>query len=349
MSKKITLILGAGASKPYGFPTGMELRNLLMKLDPQYLQKLHELNLSFLMTAPHPSRLPPEDELRKIKHDHETLERIGNRIGISRLGTSTNQNNVQSDFASVFKFSGTASIDTFLSHRSDYAAIGKKAIASAILDYESKSTLEEWDWYGLLWSKIRNFIEIQDGQVTLNPIPLDIITFNYDRSLEYFLWNALQSTYKCDKDQTFRLISGIKIIHFYGSLGPIYGENAITYGCANVDDAAKNIKVIPYERTGQLEQELNGDQIKAVELIHRSDNIIVYMGFGFDDQNCNLLKLDVLPKTSTIYGTTLGLTPFEKIQVGRKYFNIEGPGNIHNFSDENYGCIELIRNKPIFT
>ncbi len=349
MSKKITLILGAGASKPYGFPVGIDLRNLLMKLDPQYLQELHELNSNFFMTTPHPLRLPPEDELRKIKRNHEMLERIGSRIGLSRLGAPAHQDNVQADFAKVFKFSGTASIDAFLSHRSDYAEIGKKAIASAILDFENKSTLEEWDWYGLLWSKIRSYIEIQDAQVTLQPISIDIITFNYDRSLEYFLWNALQSTYRCPEDQAFELISGINIIHFYGSLGPIYGENAIPYGGANVDDAAKNIKVIPYERTGQLAQELNSDQTKALELIHRPENVIVYMGFGFDDQNSNLLKLDALPKTCLIHGTTFGLTPFEKRHVGRKYFNIESPGMIDQFIGENYGCMELIRNKPIFS
>ena len=346
MSKKITFILGAGASRPYGFPTGMELRNLLIKLDREDLQRLHTFVINSFATAPHPLRLPPDDELRKIKHELETLERIGNRIGLTR--SSDSPANQQSDFANVFKFSGIASIDAFLSHRDDYAEIGKKAIASSILDFENKSTLEEWDWYGLLWSKIKNYIEIQNDQITLKPMPIDIVTFNYDRSLEYFLWKAMQSTFRCSQERALALVSEMNIIHFYGSLGPIYGENAVPYGGENVNDAAKNIKVIPYERSGHAKAELSEDQAKSLGLIHGLNKSIVYMGFGFDEQNCNLLKLDSLPKTHSIYGTTFGLTPFEKILVGRKYFNIEGPRMFDQFTSENYGCMELIRNKPIF-
>ena len=179
-------------------------------------------------------------------------------------------------------------------------------------------------------------------------MPINIVTFNYDRSLEYFLWNAIQSTFRCPKDHAFALISEMNIIHFYGSLGPIYGENAIPYGGENVNDAAKNIKVIPHEKSDHATAELSEDQTKSLGFIHEHNKTIVYMDFGFDEQNCNLLKLHSLPKSHSIYGTTFGLTPFEKIQVGRKYFNIEGSRMFDQFTSENYGCMELIRNKPIF-
>jgi hypothetical protein len=347
MSQKITFILGAGSSKPYGFPTGIELRNLLMKLDPENLKLQHELISNSPSTLDHPLKLLPEDQLRQMQYDFKILERIGKQIGLTHT-TTLDKTNPHCDFAKVFKYSGTASIDTFLSHRSDYAEIGKKAIASTILDYEKNSALDKWDWYGLLWSKIKNYIEFQGDRLILKPIPLHIVTFNYDRSLEYFLWKAIQNTFRTSEDQAFNLMSEINIIHFYGSLGPLNGQDAIPYGSNNSNDAAKYINVIPYERSSQNAQKLNPDQEKALDLIHKTADVLVYMGFGFDEQNCKLLKLACLNETITIHGTTLGLTPFEKRQFARKYFNIKGQNGIVEFTMENYGCMELIRNKPIF-
>ncbi len=82
------------------------------------------------------------------------------------------------------------SIDAFLEFRNDYAEIGRRAIADALIRYERDDLLWPDDrhgtidnWYAYLFNKLVKGIRFE----AFNSLPISFVTFNYDRSLSYFL------------------------------------------------------------------------------------------------------------------------------------------------------------------
>src|SRR5438094_371000 len=150
LTKKTVLVLGAGASKPFRFPTGIELSEQLVS----YLRPGHEA-YNNLVTAGY--------------SEHQIVE-----------------------FRDSFYLSGKNSVDAFLEHRSDYMQIGKAATAAVLIPYENESVLFRYDegWLRYLYNHLNtSFEDFGENQ-------LSIITFNYDRTVEHFLFTALKNIYR---------------------------------------------------------------------------------------------------------------------------------------------------------
>lgn len=75
----------------------------------------------------------------------------------------------------------------------------------------------------------------------------------------------------------------------------------------------------------------------------RKANRIYFLGFGFADENMNLLGLpNVLRKEHRIYGTTIDKTPHEIRNIQAKYMSGRGIDSSHfNFEDKD--CLALLR------
>ncbi len=176
--RKLLMILGAGASKPYGFPTGKEL-----------LKQVQNTRL--------------ETEFENI-----SLE----------LGVYDSQFKA---FNNDLMLSGMPSIDAFLENNSQYIKVGKIVIAYFLIRYEDYANLYnlsiEDNWYQYLIDKmLRNypFSAIEANQVSF-------ITYNYDRSLEFYLYNAFKrSNSSITDEQSFVKLSNFPVVHLHGSLGP---------------------------------------------------------------------------------------------------------------------------------
>jgi|FLOH01.1.fsa_nt_gi hypothetical protein len=115
------------------------------------------------------------------------------------------------------------SIDFFLSLHKEYADLGKEKIAQRILNHQRSSlTSRNFDesWYRYLLTEILRGCE--DGkQKNLTNNKLTIITFNYDVSLEYFLYSRLKHMKYFEnhkKEMNDFLESNLEIIHVYGSV-----------------------------------------------------------------------------------------------------------------------------------
>ena len=66
---------------------------------------------------------------------------------------------------------------------------------------------------------------LSDERVSSNEFSehaLSIITFNYDRSLEEYLYRVLGALYNRDAEE---LVQGLSIIHVHGDLGPLDWES----------------------------------------------------------------------------------------------------------------------------
>lgn len=191
-------------------------------------------------------------------------------------------------FIEQFRYSQMESIDAFLARRPEFAEIGKRVIAAILLDKEDKNLIHAPDdsdgWYRYFFNKITS-----EKWEELDFSRISIVTFNYDRSLEFYLANAMMASYGqsfqacCDK------LNELKIIHVYGMLG---GTNPLSadyfpYGeklnKEKIHIAASKLKVIPEGR--QDDENL----ILARKELASADNI-GFLGFGFDQ--INLQRID---------------------------------------------------------
>jgi len=152
IDKKTVLVLGAGASNPYGFPTGPSLVDAMCK------------GLGHAQ--------PIMQALAYAKFDGQTIAEFHGRLCKSSFN----------------------SIDRFLFRNTQFLEMGKAAIAAALIPYESVGTLSEINdanrddrWYEYFFQQI-------DAQWDrLQPGILAILTYNYDRSFEYFLYRSFRN------------------------------------------------------------------------------------------------------------------------------------------------------------
>lgn len=283
-----TLILGAGTSMAYGYPSGRELVDLIR-------ERFSQLDS--------PTRL-----------DRELLSDLTDRRPLS--------------------------IDSFLRDFEKYDGIVKTVIVDILLDREKPNVERKTpDLYGHIFESIPRdrFGEYK------------IITFNYDRSLEYF-WARYLKPEMGNFKAAFEALSKLEIEHIHGRLpslpdeagAPQFGphEQTLSYGHANERHDQTSISFHDHD-TNLRDQELtqmwlrkvefyakgnfktvyqnNDVNKKAKELINNSKRIF-FLGFSFHELNMQILGFDWTRSSSrTIAGTCMGMTSVERAQVNKKY------------------------------
>jgi hypothetical protein len=159
VTRPTTLILGAGSSQHYGFPSA---RGLKSDICEQF-----------------------------SKEDSPAIELL-----CGTLGSDFDEHDYVS-FAKALRLSGQESADAFLERNPRHIEIGKMAIAYCLIAYENEDKLfparSEHHLYEYIFGKLGSDL----GGFRRNK--LSIITFNYDRSLEHFietaLWNSNYTTH----------------------------------------------------------------------------------------------------------------------------------------------------------
>jgi hypothetical protein len=295
ISKNTVLILGAGSSMDFGFPSGDELAYEISRSGSQHL-----IGNVFA---------------RENQIDPAEVKSFKNALSNSQL-----------------------SVDAFLENRADdsFRMIGKLAIAKVLLTCEKSNHLfigkppyENFEknrasnkrpsnWYKLLWKRLVEAPEQKTNEDTLSHLfdrfgqnCLSVITFNYDRSLEHFLTAALECTTGRGSEECAKKVSeSIRIIHVYGSLGPLFPDD-------------KNVEV-PYNSEGQTKfvrrswknidlvrrgEERNKNFAESDRLLKDAERI-VFLGFGFDQINLRRLRFYKAMRAfhvNTLLGTAMGL------------------------------------------
>lgn len=277
---KTLFILGAGASAPFQYPIGIELRKLICGQSRRatVIQALKPVN---------------EDEGLYV-------QKVDN-------------------FITEFSRSSLYSIDFFLERRQEFMHIGKMAIASYLFPCEKDEILRESvnNWYMYLYNRLKSSFEDFDEN------KISFITFNYDRSLEQFLFEALKSQFNKSPQECTEKMQKVPIVHLYGQLDllPWQDQNGKEYSPKNnlierLRAAPKNIKLISDERDIAKSEEFQ----KAYGLIKNAERIY-FLGFSFDETN--LKRLDIkLMKNKALIATALGLEGTKQRWV-KKYFNSE--------------------------
>lgn len=254
MNDSNVFVLGAGASYDLGFPLGTKLVSEVLQTlagsGSEEYQKLY--------------RLIAEE------HGEKTVLSMGESL----------------------RKSGLSSIDRFLEqHRENpiFQDIGYRSIANIIHYYETEHRLYANNhWYGLLHNRI--FDDFHGDFQGYKNAPIAFITFNYDRSLEQFLFNAIQHTFPEIEDVEKEFLASIqpKILHVHGSLGSIlelpYQPFEKNHFPDLLMECSRKLRIVG--DGGATDSEA----IQARQLIGNADHVHI-MGFGFDPANMRKIGL----------------------------------------------------------
>jgi hypothetical protein len=272
ISTPTVFVLGAGASMPYGLPSGKDLVT-------QICQASAGVDFAYF-------RIDPDR---------------------------------YSAFASELRASKQASVDAFLEHRKELQEVGKKAIAYYLIQAEKNEALfaaePAQDWYSHVVDRITTdttFDELTKNQV-------GFITFNYDRSLEQFLFKTISARYGRPFDDVQKVVSQFKIIHVHGRLGFLpwqspRADDQRPYEpkCTSreIEIAAKGIKIISEDIDGSAEF------AEAQELMKPAKRVAI-LGFGYHPVNMRRLKVPFADHR--VFGTCVSFTTVE-IQACQRRF-----------------------------
>ena len=354
------LVLGAGASIDYGFPSGEQLiENIINYLEGKIQALPHKKRIFVaLILYKHFQKNKTEKTLRDC---YRTVE----------------------EFISTFKNASPASIDDFLDKntREEFKIIGKICVVIAISRCEDSETdfMTAWKdtgtshryfnelhdsasrsnytlprghlelirgWYNFLWKKI------YEGNIENNLSKLTFITFNYDRSLERFLYTRLINLLNLKEDDAIELFNeSVVIHHVYGQLGflkwqkdckVINDYKTLDFGLlrARLDSFrvidterfADNLNALPSKLakeendyldkilsiTGEIKTYTEAVKQPHPKISKRILNAtrIFFLGFGYHKQNLKWLNPDGKEIRAKLAGTTykFGKAQIENIQ-----------------------------------
>lgn len=325
ITNKTVLVLGAGASVPFGFPSGQVLFDIIrFFLNPGYPRYPgNGLSISQWLPSHLEWSLPESFKMLNSVFSKESLDAFGGKI---------------------YK-SGEESIDAFLEYQTgEFLEIGKAAIAAVMLAFEREAALfqdfmkkrlqtsfkegrekdgTENNWYQLLWRALSApFEEFGNNQ-------LRVVTFNYDRSLEYYLFTCLKNKYPDKKDGEYANLI-CPIVHIHGSLG------ALQWQIAGISDIINNF--VPYNVMYENETDKDESRLhklirpsvfqtarNSITVIHESEDEtpelvtarkwikesqrLIFLGFGYHETNVKRLMIRKLVDSKTeVLGTIYGLS-----------------------------------------
>lgn len=291
------LILGAGSSIHCGYPLGLEL-----------ISKIAEFKRN-----DYPFRSD------SFFSDHGYVQRFVERL----------------------THSGHYSIDAFLEECPEEMDLGKYLIALQLKQLESIDSLfpppaNNSGWYQYLFNSLLsvNWTSSPDNNPTMirdkTPFTgnkLTIVTYNYDRSLEAYLYHALIARCKMSLDEARAELAKIPIIHVHGVLGAF---PEVSYeGRPHEDGYYEKLYEISQAITiiHEIEDREGAFCSKEFEEANEAINLaekVVFMGFGFHYDNVRRLQVD-WPKfvDREVYATFFGITPQKRRKILQELANLD--------------------------
>jgi len=212
----------------------------------------------------------------------------------------------------------TGSIDSFLqTHSKDdkIVLMGKFGIARVILAAEQKSLLHPKDgfqdfdlgpteksWYSEFFKLLAG--EVQDPTKIFNN--LDVICFNYDRSLEQYLIQALMKRFLIGRQRAEEIMGSFRIHHPYGVVGRLPWQDShvgIPYG--GNDHYSDLLTAVKELRT--FSEGVEDGHVAEIRKILAEAETILIVGFGFLSINMELLNVGGPLREKQVYATAFDI------------------------------------------
>lgn len=287
-------ILGAGASKDYGFPLGNELKTTAIKaLKPNNSSERALVNEAGKLIGYDVADVSNFiTELELAVHDGSIDEFIEAKQDLDRVSKMTN--------------------------------IAKVVIALLIISRESDHNLKpEQDWYDSLFTKL------YDGNRTISRFfknKIGFVTFNYDRSLErHLLVQVCERFNKTEEEASAMLLKHFPIIHVHGDIGHLWkhDESYRDYGkeIENIESlvkAAKRVRLVTDKIKPADDPPFRGSRRR----INNAD-IVHFIGFRYHINNMQRLGFDdptaLTRRDDKFFGTLKGLSQQDIARLYRDY------------------------------
>lgn len=274
-SQPVVFVIGAGASAEYGMPVGADLKTKIATA------------VGFKDAAGRPTG---DGDLYRLLASH------GDAADIENAGLQLAE--AMPSFISIDE-----ALNWFNSSPR-IVELGKIAIVREILIAEKISPLFHWaanspepeTIYGDAWSS--HFLSMAMGALTKEESELafknvTIVNFNYDRTLEHYLYLALQRKFGLTAGDAARVLSGLKVIRPYGRISALPwqdGAAGVDFGTVSgINDYERLISLAGNIRT-YTERELAASVREVIQPYIDRARMVVFLGFGFHEQNMSLLR-----------------------------------------------------------
>ena len=288
IKRKTVLVLGAGASQPYGFPLGPAL------VDQVCAEILEE-----------DSTLVSRLGLRGVKRN-DCLE-FAKALRDARPYSIDAFLEMREEYGKMGKL---AIADILL------RAENQRTLSA---------TPQKVDWYRYLLNKSL-VLRSRDNYLDQARF-LTIVTFNFDRSFERALFSCLRAAFGGDDADTRELATKIQVHHIHGLLGQpswLYPEHAeaTAYGhhTSNVGRATRkalrSIKIVGEDLKDR-------STLDAAEAALRKAHYIYFLGFGFDERNLQRLNAPDSIKHASVTATALGWSAAEIRETKRLLLGVD--------------------------
>ena len=271
ITRRTTLILGAGSNQYYGFPSARGLKSDIC----EHFSEADSVGIEMLCDD---AEFQENDFIR---------------------------------FANDLRLSGQQSADSFLERNPIYMDIGKHAIAFCLSSYEIENRLfparSEPHLYEQIFSKLgSNLSAFSRNALSIITFNYDRSIEHY---LETALFHSNQTT--TEREQTQVSLTRLPIVHLYGQIGHLSWqsrENVRLYKPiltrSDVTRAARTLNILSEKTDDNLHKD--PQFLRAWDLIDRAERIC-FLGFGFHETNLERLKIDNTKKHWEIYGTAKSL------------------------------------------
>ena len=289
--KKIVIILGAGASFDYGFPTGIELTE---KIGDRFLNQ-------------------------EIINDLDSYPNLAARESLKNGIKLINQHFFKSRSLSIDSWlAKPENIDCVTAAKlliSYYISISEERQFSSTGFFSKIYSSNSNDWYRELFNQLvsENFENFPKTDKNLS-----IVSFNYDMSLEYFLLNTVYSTYIGHSyEECWAKIQKIDIYHVHGQIGLLPINNASesdqfgktreikdpSHRIHALIKRSENLNIIPELRNQK------SDTIISIQSKLSKADVIYFVGFSYDPINLELLGFPFESQQNRleIRGTAFGM------------------------------------------
>ena len=292
-----TFIVGAGGSKPYGFPLGSELTSEIRELRVQ----------SDIFQA-----------LRTPRLDERGIP------SIPPIATLEGLNGMLDDL----RDHPAESIDAFLESRQEDDVIGRigKALIAAVMGRTSLAVRkhqpkpdEDWVRYitNAMCQGAATWRDFTKNRVTF-------VTFNFDQVIEERLTKALRSHYRAADEQLREMLLSVPVHHVHGVLPPLVYADGV-YNSNNFGDVSQEwIRWIDLAATkiNVIHDTIDDAVTSAAKRSIYEATVVCFLGLRY--HVLNLARLDI-PKTikgdsyQTVFGSAKGLLAGEQALVRERF------------------------------
>jgi hypothetical protein len=279
-SQPIVFVIGAGASAELGLPTGAAMKAAIAGA----------LNFNKQPNA-------------MLIGDRAFYDMISNRFG----GEAAKYHAAATELAvRIGEFDSIDEALHWFSAKEEVVRLGKAAIVREILRAEHASKVFNPTNPKMISGDVNyadtwlpHFLTMAMGSLTREQATepfknVTVINFNYDRTVEHFLFSRLQTNFGLSEDDARGAVASLDMIRPYGLVGPLPWQDAsgVPFG-AEITIQRDHEQLFQFASNVRTYTEQNLAEPLKLK-IHRAMEVarlVVFLGFGFHQQNMALLRV----------------------------------------------------------